>query len=164
MFACPHCGKVGMLILHGFLRGYDEHKTFRVIKARRLFCSNRNRRTGCGRTSSCRLAIFLKNLLISTKTAWRFLQAVSQGLSLEKAYNSLEPDQALSLETLYFFWSRFKEACHHIRSYLANHCTLFPHKAASVQQETIKQLECSLARTFLDPIAAFQLASQTSFV
>ena len=55
--ACPHCKATGLLVLHGFLRGYDESSPReKTIRARRIFCSNRNNRQGCGRTFSVWLA------------------------------------------------------------------------------------------------------------
>ena len=45
---CPHCGREGALIGHGWLRGYAEHGGEGVIRGRRVFCSNRFRRGGCG--------------------------------------------------------------------------------------------------------------------
>jgi hypothetical protein len=45
---CPHCDAVGELIRHGVLLGYDENCPPRkTIRARRVFCSNRDRRRGC---------------------------------------------------------------------------------------------------------------------
>ena len=42
---------MGYLIKHGFLRGYDsEHQLTKTARATRVFCSNRNRATGCGKT------------------------------------------------------------------------------------------------------------------
>ena len=47
--ACPHCGSVGNLIRHGYLRGYDDkHQRRKTTRAQRVFCSNRKRATGCG--------------------------------------------------------------------------------------------------------------------
>ncbi|MCK5543067.1 MAG: hypothetical protein KAI40_10275, partial [Desulfobacterales bacterium] len=48
IYACPHCNCCGCLILHGFLYGYDD--TDFVRRGHRIFCSNRNLRSGCGRT------------------------------------------------------------------------------------------------------------------
>ena len=44
---CPHCNTVGMPIRNGWLRGFDETRRQKVVRARRVFCSNRNRRGGC---------------------------------------------------------------------------------------------------------------------
>jgi len=44
---CPHCKVVGTLIRHGYLRGYDDSSPQRkIVRARRLFSSNRNARRG----------------------------------------------------------------------------------------------------------------------
>src|SRR5476649_1963438 len=54
---CPHCKVVGALIRHGYLRGYDEcNSKQKTVRARRIFCSNRHARHGCGRTFSVWLA------------------------------------------------------------------------------------------------------------
>ena len=50
---CPHCKVVGTLIRHGFLYGFDDSSPRqKTVRARRIFCSNRNARPGCGRTFS----------------------------------------------------------------------------------------------------------------
>jgi len=50
--SCPHCRAVDNLNRHGFLRGYAEEGSDRVVRCWRIFCSNRGRRRGCGRTHS----------------------------------------------------------------------------------------------------------------
>jgi hypothetical protein len=48
---CPHCRVVGALNRHGFLYGFDDSSPRRkTVRARRIFCSNRCARRGCGRT------------------------------------------------------------------------------------------------------------------
>ena len=43
---CPHCNIVGTLIQHGYLRGYDDSNLKqKAVRARRIFCSNRNNLT-----------------------------------------------------------------------------------------------------------------------
>jgi hypothetical protein len=78
--ACPHCKVVGTLIRHGFLRGYDEGDSQRkTIRARRVFCSNRQRRRGCGRTVSVWIADKIRRLSLTTHAVWRFLQRAVAG-------------------------------------------------------------------------------------
>jgi len=53
LIPCPHCKVVGTLNRHGCLYGYDENnRKQKTVRARRVFCSNRNARPGCGRTLS----------------------------------------------------------------------------------------------------------------
>jgi hypothetical protein len=54
---CPHCKAVGTLIRHGSRHGFDDAQPPRkVLRARRIFCRNRHRRPGGGRTVSVFLA------------------------------------------------------------------------------------------------------------
>lgn len=72
---CPYCKSIGFLNLHGYLRGYDEHDCCKmVVRGRRIFCNNRGRRTGCGRTFSILAAQIIKKFLTSAKSFWRFLK------------------------------------------------------------------------------------------
>src|SRR5205085_506945 len=67
LMPCPHCKTVGNLIRHGCLRGYDESNSQRkTIRARRIFCSNRNARRGCGRTFSVWSADKIRRLSLTT--------------------------------------------------------------------------------------------------
>ena len=64
---CPHCKVVGTLIRHGCLYGFDESSPQRkTVRARRIFCSNRNARPGCGRTFSVWLADKIRRLSLTT--------------------------------------------------------------------------------------------------
>lgn len=77
---CPHCKRVGMLICHGYLRGYDECNFQRTtVRARRIFCSNRHRRRGCGRTFSVWAADKIRRLSLTTRALGRFLMAAVAG-------------------------------------------------------------------------------------
>ncbi len=76
LMPCPHCKVAGSLNKHGFLRGFDEASRRRVtMRARRVFCSNRNARPGCGRTFSIWFADKIGRLSLTTGGLWRFLQA-----------------------------------------------------------------------------------------
>lgn len=71
---CPHCQVVGTLIRHGYLRGYDGSSPQRkTIRARRIHCSNRQARRGCGRTVSVWCADKIRRLSLTTGVLWRFL-------------------------------------------------------------------------------------------
>ena len=77
---CPHCQVVGSLIRHGFLYGFDDTSPRRkTVRARRLFCSNRQARPGCGRTVSVWCADKIRRLSLTTACLWRFLQLAVAG-------------------------------------------------------------------------------------
>ncbi len=89
--ACPHCKSVGNLIRHGYLRGYDQkHQREKTVRAWRIFCSNRKRATGCGRTFSIWDANKIKRLFLTAEGLWTFLkQSVVTGNKLQ-AFGNLK--------------------------------------------------------------------------
>lgn len=84
--ACPHCNSSGYLILHGFLYGYGDSELIR--RGHRIFCSNRNLKSGCGRTFSMLKSKFIKNFMVSAVVLSRFLKNISDGLCPAKAFKT----------------------------------------------------------------------------
>ena len=75
---CPNCGLISFLILHGFLKGYGGEglNTKGVKRGHRIFCSNRKKRKGCGKTFSVLLAKLLKGFTFPAKVIWRFFSGL----------------------------------------------------------------------------------------
>lgn len=115
--ACPHCQRTGALIGHGFLRGYAEHGSRIGVRGRRIFCSDRGRRPGCGRTYSVKLSTVLCGFTVRTLTLWCFVQAVLSGLTRRAAWLR-EAGGALSLSTGYRLWRRLCAAQSALRARL----------------------------------------------
>ena len=161
--ACPHCKQVGSLIRHGFLRGYDPmHLRGKTVRARRVFCNNRNRSTGCGRTFSVWIADKIKRLFLTADSLWEFLQqAVRTGNKLQ-AFQSL--GSRLSDSAAYRIWKRFDKAQSAIRTALRSLCR--PPQITSKQpaQLTLAHLRAAFKQHPLDPLGAFQVTLQTFFV
>ena len=86
LIACRHCGRTGTLIGHGELRGYDTRSTERIVRGRRLFCSNRYRRPGCGRTFSVLLPERLRGFVVPTTILACYVASVIDGLSRKAAW------------------------------------------------------------------------------
>ena len=160
---CPHCKQVGSLIRHGVLRGYDPmHLRGTTVRARRVFCNNRNRATGCGRTFSVWIADKIKRLFLAADNLWEFLrQAILTG-NKRQAFRSLE--SRLSDSAAYRIWKRFDQAQSAIRTALNTFCK--PPEMASKQSAelTLAHLEAAFRQHPLNPIAAFQVTLQTFFV
>jgi len=156
---CPHCQVVGALIRHGRLCGYDESQR-PTLRARRLFCSNRHARRGCGRTVSVWCADKLRRLSLSTGTLCRFLQrAATDGISA--ASRALRCH--LSDRTLQRLWQRFDRGQSKLRTALSRCC---PPPATQGQRPALHVLAHLRAafRNDTDPIAAFQHTLRTFFV
>jgi len=158
---CPHCKTVGTLIRHGFLRGFDDSCKQATVRARQIFCSNRNHRPGCGRTFSIWRADKIQRLGLTTGSLWRFLQrAVADG-SRAAIRGSHCP---LSDRTLLRIWKRFKLGQSKLRTALFERC---PPPELPAQCRPTAQVLAHLQAAFPDapsPIATFQQTLRTFFM
>ncbi len=161
---CPHCRTPQNLILHGYLYGFD-YKTYskRIIRGHRIFCSNRNRRKGCGKTFSIFLKLFIKNFIVNTKNLWQFLNNITKEKNKTKAFRSL--NLPFSETTFYRLFKRFIIKQHKIRTYLnkMSKPPKYSHHIKATYIETI--IHCSVAfKMQNNPISAFQEHFQISFL
>jgi hypothetical protein len=161
---CPHCQVVGALIRHGFLRGFDEQNSQRkAVRARRIFCSNRNARQGCGRTFSIWHADKIRRLSLTTGCLWRFLKVAVAG-NLLAAIRAAKCH--LSDRTLQRIWKRFDLGQSKIRTALLGRCPP-PELPAEPSHRPAQQVLAHLQAAFPDtdcPIATFQQTMRTFFV
>lgn len=165
---CPHCKIAGTLIRHGCLYGFDESSPQRMtVRARRIFCSNRNARRGCGRTFSVWAADKIRRLSLTTVALWRFLQCVVAGgvLAASRAVNG-----SLSERTWQRIWKRFHVGQSQIRTALRGRCSP-PESLLDLPKNPARQpaaqVLAHLQAAFPDvqcPIAAFQHTFKTFFV
>jgi hypothetical protein len=161
---CPHCKAVGTLIRHGFLRGYDERDSQRkTIRARRVFCSNRHRRRGCGRTFSVWNADKIRRLSLTAHAVWRFLRRAVAG-SIAAA-SRFVADCRRSDRTWQRIWKRFDLGQSKLRTALSACCPPPDQPAESRRPAT--QVLAHLQAAFPEadcPIADFQHTTRTFFV
>ena len=162
--ACPHCKATGLLVLHGFLRGYDESSPReKTVRARRIFCSNRNNRQGCGRTFSVWIADKIRRLSLSAGGLWTFLQSVvADGISAAIR----RVDCHLSDRQMQRIWKRFDLGQSQIRTELWQLCNP-PELPAKPPQSPAAEVLAHLQAAFPHadcPIAAFQHAQRMFFV
>jgi hypothetical protein len=165
---CPHCQVVGALIRHGFLYGFDESSPQRrTVRARRIFCSNRQARRGCGRTFSVWCADKIRRLSLTAAALWRFLQGVVAS-GILAAGNAV--DGRLSQRTWQRIWRRFDRGQSKIRTALCGRCPppeLPPRLPTKAARQPAAQVLAHLQAVFPDahsPITAFQLTFRTFFV
>jgi hypothetical protein len=158
LLECPRCGRAGTLIGHGYVRGYAEHTNDRVIRGRRLLCSRRHRRSGCGHTRSVYVASIIRDFVVGSHTLSRMWQGIVDGCCPKIAWERSRPD--LCLRSAYRLWKRLLAAQSHIRTATATFCAppasddvrpfaqLFEH----LNLLTEPAVDCVIAR--------FQLATQ----
>lgn len=163
--SCPHCKAVGMLIRHGALTGFDDTNPPRItIRARRIYCSNRHRRRGCGRTFSVRRADTIRRLSITTRTLWVSLRRAVAG-TIASAIR--DTDCPRSDRTLQRIWSRFDRGQSAIRTALLSRGPPPELPAGPNRRPAAAHVLAHLRATFPHddcPIAAFQQALRASFI
>ena len=62
--SCPHCEATDTLCSHGFIHKLGQFSSKHLI-GKRVYCSNRHQKNGCGRTFQLYLADFIPNLHFS---------------------------------------------------------------------------------------------------
>jgi hypothetical protein len=167
LVACPHCRRTGFLIGHGLLRGYAERSSDVVVRGRRVFCSNRGRRAGCGRTFCIALTSVLPGFLVRTLTLWRFIIVVLRGCTRRAGW-LVVAGGALSLSSGYRLWQRFVAVQTTLRVRLCREVSapastardplaqLLAHLDLVVAAETATQCAWSQGADRQDPFSAFQ--------
>jgi hypothetical protein len=169
--ACPHCKRVGTLIRHGVLRGYEEGNVrHTTVRAQRVFCSNRNRADGCGRTFSVWMADKVKRLFLNADSLWLFLKQAADTNNKINAFR--KTGSSMSDSAPYRIWKRFLKAQTAIRTALSALCPptkttsedAAQHASALPTQSTIDHLKDAFKGNALNPVAAFQAALQTFFI
>jgi hypothetical protein len=161
---CPHCKVVGTLIRHGVLTGFDDSNPRRIVRARRIFCSNRHRRKGCGRTISVWITDKIRRLSLTTRTVWTFLKCAVAGsiAAATRATNSPRSDR-----TFRRIWHRFQQSQSAIRTALLIRGPPPEGSAASSRRPAEAEVLTHLRSTFPQadcPIAAFQQTMRSFFV
>jgi hypothetical protein len=82
---CRHCKQTQQLVSHGFI--YKKRsKADPEAVGKRVFCSNRNRRTGCGRTMQLYMSSIVRYLHYAGHCVVLFMLARLDGLSIQHAY------------------------------------------------------------------------------
>jgi hypothetical protein len=171
---CPYCRHTGALNRHGFLKGYDEQNfKQKTIRALRVFCSNRGKAGGCGRTFSVWIADQVKRLFLDAQSLYRFLELAATSGNKSLAFRSL--GSSMSHSATYRIWRRFLNAQSAIRTALTAFCpppkqtrqTLLgeqPNTAMSSARATLEHLGEAFKQSPLNPIAAYQDATQSFFI
>jgi hypothetical protein len=152
---CPHCRQTGALIGHGLLRGYAEQGSEVVERGRRVFCSNRGQRPGCGRTFSVLLSTVLYGFVVRTLTLYRFANAVLNGLTRRAAWlSTLIP--VLSRSSAYRLWQRLHEAQSSLRTRLSGEVPAPASSAREPLAQLFAHLGAVVGAAEIDLLEAYQ--------
>lgn len=160
LMICPHCNLRGCLILHGYLYGYSDRGNARIRRGHRIYCSNRYKKGGCGKTFSVLAAGVLPKFTVSADSLWRFLENIKNGLEPARAFRMT--GCRMTQSAVYRLFKKFWDNQARIRSFLSR---IKDPPAAHVQSPAIQTI-LHLHSAFNDaacPITDFQCHFQTSF-
>lgn len=87
--ACLHCGKREQLVSHGFVYKKQAVATSPVPVGKRVLCSQRFGRTGCGRTVPLYLASIVRYLHGAGQALERFVVCLLAGMTITLAYRQI---------------------------------------------------------------------------
>lgn len=146
--ACEHCRRVGWLVGHGRVLGYAERSSERVVRGRRLFCSNRGRRHGCGRTVAIRLASVIVRHVVRADTWFALFVALAHGARCAAGWRS---SSTMSLRTGYRLRDRLAHARHALPTMLLSRAP--PPEAVNASADA--QLVAHLRAVLGDDTASF---------
>lgn len=143
---------------HSILRGNDPaHARGQSVRGQRVFCSNRGRRGGCGRTFSLLLAEVLPRHTLSASLLWRWLMELLAGRSLKAAAEKLR--LPFALETVYRLQRGLRRQLHALRTRLCREHQPPASSHADPLLQTVQHLQAVFPRSGCPP-AEFQLRFQ----
>ena len=83
--ACQHCSKNDQWVSHGFVRKVRRGRVIATV-GKRIFCSNRENKQGCGRTKQLYLSNTIPYMHYSALQVTLFLTQLIAGCAVEDAY------------------------------------------------------------------------------
>jgi hypothetical protein len=142
------------------LRGYGEGTAEKIRRGWRVYCSNRGRKTGCGKTYAVLLAIHLYRRIVGAGRLWGFLKEILSGKKIGQAWETVA--SPFCLETGYKLWAGFLRNQSAIR--VALHAVAAPARSdRDPILQTIEHMRAVFPRADC-PVVAFQQSFQRSFL
>lgn len=158
---CKHCQRCGQMVSHGFIYTQVEKEPV----GKRLFCSNRYGRSGCGRTQQLYLAHRFPFLRYDAAQLLIFLYSLLMGYALDEAYEAatgqVEPRNA---------WRWVKRLICNLTDF---RCFIKTHLKSADTALQLKNRRLSLLLSTLNPLLSlfphnpcrhYQLLQQRAFI
>jgi hypothetical protein len=157
--ACPFCGAVETLNCHSKLYGNDpdSHQGSPTQRGQRVWCSDRGRRGGCGRSFSIYLADVLPRHTVTARWLGRLLERLLAGDSTRAAFHALRPP--FPLDTLYHLLQRLRRRLPDLRTRLCRQLKPPESHQSDPLLQTAEHLQIVLGAAASAP-EAFQLRFQ----
>lgn len=155
---CPHCKRQGTLVLNGYLCGYDDTKLVR--RGRRIFCNNRKKSRGCGKTFSFLLADWLKGFTVFAKWFATYLEKIKEGYNPHRAAKAT--GFTMHISSVYRMHKRFINNQSRIRTFLCR--VKSPPPLIDTENPAIATIIHLISVFPHHPVTRFQLFFQQPFL
>ncbi|EKD26018.1 MAG: hypothetical protein ACD_79C01405G0010 [uncultured bacterium] len=162
LIPCPFCHLIGTLIKHGSWKGFLGYVGLFGIRGYRIFCNNRKRSKGCGKTFSLIPSSIIKGFAIPSSQLWIFLKQKHKSKNIIQAGHHLK--NTFSISTIYRLWNLFSLAQSKIRNFIIK-ITSPPAMNFTTDPalQTIAHLESAFNGSIC-PVADFQCKFQVDFL
>ena len=161
---CKHCFKSNQFVSHGFVYKKQSNGE-KVTVGKRVYCSNRHGKLGCGRTTRLYLASHIPTLQYTTSHLFTFIYALLSMASIQRAYREAtkcdEPRNAY--RWLHRLWKNLIDYRCFIQTYSKCLKDKYESRIRRLQilLPTFQALFLKLGQT---PCAQFQKLTQRSFI
>lgn len=159
---CPNCQRSEALVLHDYLYRQVSSQR-REIVAKRLFCSPRNGRGGCGATLRLQVADRVARLRYGAAALTAFVLALIAGLRIHAAY--AQATGAGQSRNAYRWLRRLHLRLAHFRSFLGQRTTAagaFADRADRLRL-LLPTLQAVFHKAGAPPIVRYQVHCQAAF-
>ena len=156
---CAHCRRTGTLNRHDRVQGNDPDAVDKQIpRGRRVWCSNRGRRGGCGRTMRIMFARLMPRHSVNAKMLSRLLKGLCGGGSVKHVWEACR--LPVQLQSVYHLLRRFRDRLDAVRVALLSRCKPPGSLHADPLRQTAEHLRCAFPQCE-NPVEAFQHTFQT---
>jgi len=156
---CAHCRRTGTLNRHDHLQSNDlDAADKQMVRGQRVWCSNRGRRGGCGRTMLIVFARFLPRHSTNATMLGQLLKSLCAGGSIKSAWEQC--GLPVDLQSVYHLLQRFREQLAGVRGALLSRCAPPDSAQTDPLRSTAEHLRCAFPAAPC-AVAAFQYAFQT---
>lgn len=165
--ACRHCGKSEQLVSHGFVYKKQAVATAPKPVGKRVLCSQRYGRSGCGRTVQLYLAPIVRYLHYAGSAVVGFVLSLMTGMTIAKAYQqatgTAEPGNAYRwLKKLLMRLSDYRSLSHGVAFKGNEHDH---HRAIPLRRCLLFSTVERLLQRFVEPLCAtYQHTLQIAFL
>lgn len=156
---CAHCRRMGTLNRHDRIQGNDPDSTNKqILRGRRVWCSNRGRRGGCGRTMRFVFTRLIQRHSVNAKMLSRLLKGLCEGGSVKRVWE--ENRLPVQLQSVYQLLRRFRDRLDAVRVALLSRCQPPGSHHTDPLLQTAEHLRCAFPGN-QNPVEAFQHTFQT---